>query len=193
MGTRLRPGYGPGARIERVTTILAFLFVLGVLVFVHELGHFLARAPDRRPRAHVFARLRPQAPQDQARRHRIRDQRDSARRLREDGRRKRGGRAQRRARRVPVEDQVAAFPGAHHGSRDEPPARGHRDGRRAGAGRRGARVSRRAAGGRRREARFAGGEGGPAARRSDPDGGRRRGPPRGTSSTSRSARGPAAT
>jgi len=25
-----------------VTTILAFLFVLGVLVFVHELGHFLA-------------------------------------------------------------------------------------------------------------------------------------------------------
>jgi regulator of sigma E protease len=25
-----------------VTTLLAFLFVLGVLVFVHELGHFLA-------------------------------------------------------------------------------------------------------------------------------------------------------
>ena len=25
-----------------MTTILAFLFVLGVLVFVHELGHFLA-------------------------------------------------------------------------------------------------------------------------------------------------------
>jgi membrane-associated protease RseP (regulator of RpoE activity) len=25
-----------------VTTILAFLFVLGVLIFVHELGHFLA-------------------------------------------------------------------------------------------------------------------------------------------------------
>ena len=25
-----------------MTTILAFVFVLGVLVFVHELGHFLA-------------------------------------------------------------------------------------------------------------------------------------------------------
>jgi regulator of sigma E protease len=25
-----------------VTTLLAFLFVLGVLIFVHELGHFLA-------------------------------------------------------------------------------------------------------------------------------------------------------
>src|SRR5258705_2818464 len=35
-------GHRPGARIERVTTILAFLFVLGVLVFVHELGHFIA-------------------------------------------------------------------------------------------------------------------------------------------------------
>src|SRR5258705_7610856 len=38
----VRPAYSPGARIERVTTILAFLFVLGVLVFVHELGHFVA-------------------------------------------------------------------------------------------------------------------------------------------------------
>src|SRR5919197_1475783 len=37
-----RPAHSPGARIERVTTILAFLFVLGVLIFVHELGHFLA-------------------------------------------------------------------------------------------------------------------------------------------------------
>src|SRR4026209_3047330 len=42
MGAGVRPAYSPGARIERVTTILAFLFVLGVLVFVHELGHFLA-------------------------------------------------------------------------------------------------------------------------------------------------------
>jgi regulator of sigma E protease len=25
-----------------VTTLFAFLFVLGVLVFIHELGHFLA-------------------------------------------------------------------------------------------------------------------------------------------------------
>jgi len=42
MGSGVRPAYSPGARIERVTTILAFLFVLGVLVFVHELGHFVA-------------------------------------------------------------------------------------------------------------------------------------------------------
>src|ERR1041384_2683417 len=38
----VRPAVSPGARIERVTTILAFLFVLGVLVFVHELVHFVA-------------------------------------------------------------------------------------------------------------------------------------------------------
>src|SRR6476661_5263042 len=38
----VRPAHSSGARIERVTTILAFLFVLGVLVFVHELGHFVA-------------------------------------------------------------------------------------------------------------------------------------------------------
>src|SRR5512138_3588500 len=42
MGAGVRLAYSPGARIERVTTILAFLFVLGVLVFVHELGHFVA-------------------------------------------------------------------------------------------------------------------------------------------------------
>ena len=41
---------GPRGRIEglrfsclsTLTTLLAFVFVLGVLVFVHELGHFLA-------------------------------------------------------------------------------------------------------------------------------------------------------
>src|SRR4051812_48369374 len=38
----VRRAHSSGARIERVTTILAFLFVLGILVFVHELGHFLA-------------------------------------------------------------------------------------------------------------------------------------------------------
>src|SRR5512147_528346 len=42
MVSGVRPAQSPGARIERVTTLLAFLFVLGVLVFVHELGHFLA-------------------------------------------------------------------------------------------------------------------------------------------------------
>src|SRR5580765_2066367 len=31
-----------GAEVNGVTTLLAFAFVLGVLVFVHELGHFLA-------------------------------------------------------------------------------------------------------------------------------------------------------
>src|SRR4029077_2685267 len=31
-----------GSEVYRVITLLAFLFVLGVLVFVHELGHFLA-------------------------------------------------------------------------------------------------------------------------------------------------------
>src|SRR5678816_2545585 len=41
MGAGVRPAYSPGARIEGVTTILAFLFVLGVLIFVHELGHFI--------------------------------------------------------------------------------------------------------------------------------------------------------
>ena len=42
MGPGPGPDGGRGAKIEIVTTILAFLFVLGVLVFVHELGHFLA-------------------------------------------------------------------------------------------------------------------------------------------------------
>src|SRR5580765_2957086 len=31
-----------GAEVTGVTTLLAFIFVLGVLIFVHELGHFLA-------------------------------------------------------------------------------------------------------------------------------------------------------
>ena len=35
----------PRVRIrEAMTTLLAFLFVLGVLVFIHELGHFLLAA-----------------------------------------------------------------------------------------------------------------------------------------------------
>jgi len=45
-----------------VTTILAFLFVLGVLVFVHELGHFVAA---RRLGVRVltfFTRVRAKAP-----------------------------------------------------------------------------------------------------------------------------------
>ena len=47
LGPRVFSGDCPRGRIEGlrfplVTTLLAFLFVLGVLVFVHELGHFLA-------------------------------------------------------------------------------------------------------------------------------------------------------
>src|SRR4029079_19137694 len=46
-GRRGRPPVGynrgsdPSAEVYRVTSILAFVFVLGVLIFVHELGHFL--------------------------------------------------------------------------------------------------------------------------------------------------------
>src|SRR5213080_5032167 len=47
MGPRIFSGCGGHGRIEAVTTtllkyLLDFAFVLGVLVFVHELGHFLA-------------------------------------------------------------------------------------------------------------------------------------------------------
>ena len=95
----------------------------------------------RRARAHVLARLRAEAPQVHARRHRVLHQRDPARRLREDGRREPGGRAHRRARRVPVEEQVAAVPGPDHGPGDEPAARGRRDGGRALPGRAACRCS----------------------------------------------------
>jgi hypothetical protein len=50
-----------------VITILAFLFVLGVLIFVHELGHFWWLCP-RRARAALFARWI-EAHQVHARRH----------------------------------------------------------------------------------------------------------------------------
>ena len=41
MGQTPRWRNHPYVTIGPVTTTLAFLFVLGVLVFVHELGHFL--------------------------------------------------------------------------------------------------------------------------------------------------------
>ena len=42
LGPDARGRAGPRVRIEvSVTTLLSFLFVLGVLVFIHELGHFL--------------------------------------------------------------------------------------------------------------------------------------------------------
>ena len=72
----------------------------------------------------------------QARRHRVLHQRHSARRLREDGGREPGRRADGRAGRVPVEGQVAAVPGPDHGTGDEPRARRRRDGARALPGRR---------------------------------------------------------
>ena len=113
-------------------TILAFIFVLGVLVFVHELGHFLAAKRVGHPRPEVPARFQPDHRELPPRRHRIRHRRAAARRLRQDGRREpRGGRA-RRARqpdrpagRVPRQDEVAALPGPDHGPDHEPAARGH--------------------------------------------------------------------
>src|SRR5262249_11331741 len=42
LGARVFSGHRARGRIEQMTTLLAFAFVLGVLVFVHELGHFLA-------------------------------------------------------------------------------------------------------------------------------------------------------
>ena len=64
------PGMRPSAlELNDVTTILAFLFVLGVLVFVHELGHFLAARRIGVRVLDVFARLRTEVAVDQARRH----------------------------------------------------------------------------------------------------------------------------
>ena len=41
MGSRLRCPRDTWGTIDPVTSVLAFVFVLGVLIFVHELGHFL--------------------------------------------------------------------------------------------------------------------------------------------------------
>src|ERR1043165_8449055 len=41
MGARFFARHDKYATIVTVTTVLAFLLVLGVLIFVHELGHFL--------------------------------------------------------------------------------------------------------------------------------------------------------
>ena len=73
-----------------MTSILAFVFVLGVLVFVHELGHFLAA---RRIGVRVLTfslGFGPKLLVVHARRHRVLHQRDPARRLRQDGRRESG-------------------------------------------------------------------------------------------------------
>ena len=122
-----------------MTTILAFAFVIGVLVFVHELGHFLAaRRVGIRvltfsigfgPRIFGFTRGGTDYCISAV----------HARRVRQDGRR--DDRLARRAthrqgRRVPVQDQVGALPGPHHGPRDEPGARRDRAGLRPLPGRR---------------------------------------------------------
>ena len=110
-----------------MTTLLAFAFVLGVLIFVHELGHFvMARRVGIRvlkfslgfgPRLVGFKRGR----------HGICHQRDPAWRLREDGGRKPRRSALRTGRRVPVENEMATVPGPHHGTVDEPDSRGRGD------------------------------------------------------------------
>ena len=125
-----------------MTTLLAFAFVLGVLVFVHELGHFLAAkrvgirvlkfqlgfnptiVSFRRGDTEYgigalplggYVKMAGENPEDVAR----------------------DGTASRQAlRRIPVEDQVGALPGAHHGTRDEHPARVRAHGGRALPGRR---------------------------------------------------------
>ena len=81
-------------------------------------GPFPGGPPAGGPGADVLARLRPEAPQGQARRYGLLRRRYPARRLRGDGRHEPGGGA-RRIRRVPVEDQVGALPGAGRRTGDE--------------------------------------------------------------------------
>ena len=89
-----------GQRTCPMTTLLAFLFVLGVLVFVHELGHFLvARCYGVRVLTFSLG-FGPKLAQVPARRHGVLHQRRAARRLRQAGRRDRRGR---RARGAPDE------------------------------------------------------------------------------------------
>ncbi len=142
-----------------MTTFLAFVFVLGVLVFVHELGHFLAakrvgirvlkfqlgfnptilsfRRGDTEYSIGAlplggYVKMAGENPED-------------------------GPHGPRR--RVPVEDQVGAVPGADHGPGDEPRPGRRAAGGRAVSGRRGAGLRGSAAGRRRGHARFAGREG----------------------------------
>ena len=103
-----------------MTTFLAFVFVLGVLVFVHELGHFLAA---KRVGIQVLKFQLGFNPTILSFRRGDTEYGIGALPLGgyvkmagenpEDG-------ADRPRRRVPVEDQVGALPGAHHGAGDEP-------------------------------------------------------------------------
>ena len=100
VGARLFPETSPGGlelkscrRFQCLTslqTVLAFAFVLGVLIFVHELGHFLmARRIGVRVLTFSLG-FGPRLLERPARRHGVLHQRDPARRLREDGRREPG-------------------------------------------------------------------------------------------------------
>ena len=69
--------------------LIEIVFFLGLVIFVHELGHFLVARWCGVSRRTVFDRLWPGSPQFQARRHRVRHLRDSAGRLCQNARAKR--------------------------------------------------------------------------------------------------------
>ena len=133
-----------------VTSILAFVFVLGVLIFVHELGHFLMA---RRIGVRVLTFSLGFGPKLLAFRRGDTEYCISAMPL--GGYVKMAGENPDDARPArptnSCRNQVAAVPGAGHGTGHEPGAGGRRDGGRAVPGRAGAGV--RAAAGRRRQRR----------------------------------------
>ena len=124
-----------------VTSILAFVFVLGVLIFVHELGHFLMA---RRIGVRVLTFSLGFGPKLLSFRRGDTEYCISAIPL--GGYVKMAGENPEDARtgvvgRVPVEVEVAAVPGPGDGPGDEPGARRRRDGGRPASGRAGFRRS----------------------------------------------------
>ena len=93
-----------GLRYWRDHTYLAFVFVLGVLVFVHELGHFLAAKRVGIRVLKFQLGFNPTIRQLPPRRHRVQHRRAAARRLREDGRRKPRGATRRTRQRHPTDE-----------------------------------------------------------------------------------------
>ena len=73
------------------TNLLAFVIVLGFLIFAHEAGHFFVAKLFRRPRAGLLVRIRQAAVRLPQRRHRLPRLADPPRRLRAHGRRHAGG------------------------------------------------------------------------------------------------------
>ena len=112
-------------------------------------GPLHGRAARRRPRPRVLHRLRSEAAQGAPRRHRVLRQRDTARRLRQNGGRACRRPPRRRTRRVPVQEQVGALPDPDRGAGDERHPGDRRDDVRAVPGRRRAGVRVAASGGRR--------------------------------------------